>query len=227
MQSKDHHKFVKWEDFLNYYPERGEKANSLLIKKPHMRPECNDDEYECTVINVSDILYILLGVGSSHSMVDVRMVLVFFFHFASMHRPRTYGRTSSEVLSGRHSRWQTWTYVRKPEPFSDEGKTCHWGYTRKIFTVWYTLHRLWLYWGTNTYFPVYASYVHTLLLGSFALLSQMCCLLFCGSFPEVYRWVTSVLHYFFIRLAKSSRAVKAPAHKSRRYLFQGDKLQPK
>lgn len=46
MQSKDIYKFVKkWKDFLNYYPERGEKTNPLLIKKPHVRPECNDDEY--------------------------------------------------------------------------------------------------------------------------------------------------------------------------------------
>lgn len=41
----------------------------------------------------------LLGLGSSHSMVDVRMVLV-FFNFTLMYRLRTYGRTSSEVLSG-------------------------------------------------------------------------------------------------------------------------------
>jgi len=44
-------------------------------------------------------MLILLGVGSSRSVADVRMVLV-FFNFALMYRLRTYGKTSSEVPSG-------------------------------------------------------------------------------------------------------------------------------
>lgn len=133
----------------------------------------------------------------------------------------------AEQALKRHSCWQMWMYERKPEDLSGVGRTCSCRYTRRIFTVWYTLQRVSLYWGTNTCFPVYPSYVPTLLLESLALLCQICRLLFCFPFPEVHRWETNVLPYFFIVLAKHSPALKVPAHESCQYLFQGDKPQHK
>lgn len=78
-------------------PRRKKKLNSLLFRKTHIRQK-NNDNYEHTVImmcckNVFFLL-ILLGVGSSHSIVDVRMVHV-VFRFSLIDRFRTAGRISS------------------------------------------------------------------------------------------------------------------------------------
>lgn len=117
------------------------------------------------------------------------------------------------------------TYVnvcRKPEDLSGVGKTCRWTYTRRIFTVTYTVQRVSLIPISSYMLPVRPHFFWSL-----ALFSQICCLLFCFPFSKAHRWGISALPYFFIGLDKSSPALKVCAHEPCQYLFHGDKAQHK